>query len=98
MKFSLIQTAECTVKRMNKTELITELSKQLSFPEERCNIINNILEENFFISKKNRNKIIDGLIKNLDISKAEAEHIYSVSVKTFNDEVKNKLKNPFKSI
>lgn len=98
MKFSLIQTEECTVKKMNNTGFINELSKQLSFPPEKCNIINNILEENFFISKKNRGKIIDELMKQLNVSQADAENIYGVSVKIFNNEVKNKLKHPFKSI
>ena len=39
---------------MNKSEFIKELSKQTSYNEERCNTINNIVEDTFIIGKKNR--------------------------------------------
>ncbi len=43
---------------MNKKEFISELSKRLSYPKEKCFTINDILESNFFVSKKNKDKII----------------------------------------
>lgn len=45
---------------MNKSEFIKELSKQTSYNEERCNTINNIVEDTFIIGKrirKNNRKI-----------------------------------------
>ncbi len=44
---------------MNKKEFIDELSKRLSYPKEKCIMINDILESNFFISKKNKDKVIE---------------------------------------
>ena len=43
---------------MNKSEFIKELSKQTSYNEERCNTINNIVEDTFIIGKKNKEKIM----------------------------------------
>ena len=43
---------------MNKSEFIKELSKQTSYNEERCNTINNIVEDTFIIGKKNKEKIV----------------------------------------
>lgn len=81
--------------KMNKTGFINELSKQLSLSVEKCAVINDILEENFFISKKSKPKIVDELMRRLEISSDSAENIYDVSVKIVNDEVKNKIKHPF---
>lgn len=85
------------MKKMNKNGFIEKLSARLSYSSEKCTVINGILEENFFISKKSKVKIIDELIRRLEISECEAEQIYSVSVEIINDEVKNKLKRPFGS-
>lgn len=46
------------VKKMNKTEFLDKLAKELSYSLERCSIINEILENNFFISKKIRIKLL----------------------------------------
>lgn len=83
--------------KMNKNGFITELSKQLSYSKEKCIIINDILESNFFISKKNKDKIIDEFMQILNASNEEAIKIYDTSVKIIKDEVKNKLKHPFKN-
>lgn len=80
---------------MNKAGFINELSKQLSLSVEKCAVINDILEENFFISKKSKPKIVDELMRRIEISSDSAENIYDVSVKIVNDEVKNKIKHPF---
>lgn len=83
--------------KMNKTGFINELSKQLSLSVEKCAVINDILEENFFISKKSKPKIVDALMNKLNINNDEAVNIYNVSVKIFNSELKNKLHHPFGS-
>lgn len=54
---------------MNKSEFIKELSKQTSYNEERCNTINNIVEDTFIIGKKNKEKIIENqVLKKTSIS------------------------------
>ncbi len=82
---------------MNKTEFIDELSRVLSYPNDKCIIINEILENNFFISKKSKDKIIGEFIQKLDVNHEEAIRIYDMAVTIINEEVKNKLKHPFRS-
>ena len=85
------------VMNLNKTEFIKKLSKKLSYSKDKCIIINEILESNFFISKKNKDKIIEELIRVLDINQEEAINIYNIAVTIIKNEVKNKLRHPFKS-
>ncbi len=85
------------VMKMNKNGFISELSKQLSYSKEKCIKINNILENNFFISKKNKDKIIDEFMQILNISNEDAIKIYDKAVKIIKDEVKDKLSHPFKN-
>ncbi len=85
------------VMNLNKTEFINELSNTLSYSEDKCLIINEILEDNFFLSKKNRDKIIDELIQKLEINHEEAVMIYDVATKIIIKEIKDKLRHPFRS-
>ncbi len=85
------------VKKMNKKEFVVALSTELSLKEDKCYLISEILENNFFISKKSKDKIIKELIEKLEINSDEATNIYNVAIKIINDEIKNKLKYPFKS-
>lgn len=85
------------VKKMNKREFIEKLSHELSYTIDECTIINDILESNFFISKKSKDKIIDELVKNLSITEVEAEKIYNTSCSIIKEEIKNKIKHPFKN-
>lgn len=85
------------VMSMNKEKFVSELSKQLNYSIEKCHIINNILENNFVLSKKSKAKIIDDLIGQLDIENKEATKIYDIAIKIINDEIKRKLKHPFKN-
>lgn len=81
---------------MNKEELVSDLSKELSYSQDKCYLISEILESNFFISKKNKDKIINEFVNTLDIDINEAVNIYNVAIKVITEEVKNKLKHPFK--
>ncbi len=83
--------------KMNKNGFISELSKQLSYSKEKCIMINDILESNFFISKKNKDKIIDEFMQILNISNEDAIKIYDIAVKIIKDEIKDKLSHPFKN-
>jgi len=82
---------------MNKSEFIKKLSNKLSYTIDQCTIINDILESNFFISKKSKDKIINDLIQELSITEREAENIYDTSISIVKDEIKNKLTHPFKN-
>ena len=81
---------------MNKTEFLNELSKQTNLTEKEALLVNDILEKNFFISKKNKDKIISELVIKLDISLDKATEIYNICRKIVSDEIKDKLKHPFK--
>lgn len=85
------------VKQMNKREFIEKLSSELSYSVEKCTIINDVLENNFFISKKSKDKILNDLIEKLSITESEAGKIYDVSISIIKDEIKNKIKHPFKN-
>ena len=82
---------------MNKTEFIKELSDRLSYNEEECTVINSILEDNFFISKKNKDKIISEIVIKLNIDIEEATRIYDIAKKIMNEQIKNRLKHPFRN-
>ncbi len=76
---------------MNKKDFITELSKQTNLNEEEAIFVNDILEKNFFISKKNKDKIISELVIKLDISLAKAKEIYNICKIIVRDEIKDKF-------
>ena len=81
---------------MNKKEFLNELSKQTDLNKNKAILVNDILEKHFFISKKNKDKIISELVIKLDISLDKATEIYNVSKKIVSNEIINKLKHPFK--
>ena len=85
------------VMKMNKAGFIKELSKVNGYSIDDCIIINDVLENNFFISKKSKDKIVSELTSKLQINETEATSIYEKAKMIFNNEIKNKLKHPFKS-
>ena len=50
---------------MNKKEVIKKLGEVTNLSEEKCIIINDILEEHFIIGKNNKEKIISDISENL---------------------------------
>lgn len=80
---------------VNKTKFINELEKETQLSREECLIINDVLENNFIIGKKNKNKIITSLIEKLNINYEESENIYNVSIKIILSSIKRKLRHPF---
>ena len=87
---------KCMVIEMNKKEFLNELSRQTDLNESEAILVNDILEKNFFISKKNKDKIISELIIKLDISLDRATVIYDISKNIISNAIMNKLKQPFK--
>ncbi len=81
----------------NKSEFILELSRVLSYSQEMSIIIIEIIENHFFITPKGKEKIIDEFILKLKIDDQEAERIYEFVSQIIKNELKNKLKHPFKT-
>lgn len=82
---------------MNKSEFIKELSKQTEYDEERCTLINSIIEDTFIIGKKNKEKMIEKFKVQLDIDENKANNLYKTAMSIIGVEIKDKLKHPFKS-
>lgn len=85
------------VMKMNKEEFINALSEKINYSIEDTTRINSILEDNFIISKKNKQKIIDSLMNEFSINEEEADKIYNASVELITKQIKDKLRHPFKS-
>ena len=84
------------VMKMNKSKLIKRLKEETDYSEDRCVLVNDILENNFIIGRKNKQKIINDLILK-NFTEDEAENIYDISINIIMSEIKNKIKHPFKS-
>lgn len=82
---------------MNKNGFIEKLSKQTGYDEEKCILINNIIENHFILGRKNKDKIIKDLQVKASLSEDDSENVYDISIKIITGEIKNKLKHPFKS-
>lgn len=82
---------------MNKAGFIKELSKQTGYDEEKCILINDIIEDYFIFNKKSRKKIIQELQVKANLSEDDSENLYDICIKIITGEIKNKLKHPFKS-
>ena len=85
------------VKTMNKSDFIKQLSKQTNYSETDCVIINDILENNFFISKNSREKIISEIAIKFNTNREEASNIYDIAKEIINNQIKRKLHHPFGS-
>lgn len=82
---------------MNKDGFIKELSKQTGYDEEKCILINNVIENYFIFGRKNKDKIIQDLQVKTSLNEDDAENVYDITVKIITEEIKNKLRHPFKS-
>lgn len=82
---------------MNKNGFIKELSKQTGYDEEKCILINNIIEDHFIFGRKDKDKIIQDLQVRANLSENDAENVYDISMKIITEGIKNKVKHPFKS-
>lgn len=84
------------VMKKNKSKFIKRLKEETDYSEDRCVLVNDILENNFIIGRKNKQKIINDLILK-NFTEDEAENIYDMSINIIMSEIKNKIKHPFKS-
>ncbi len=86
------------VKKMNKHKFIEELSKITNIDVNTCTVINSIFEDNFFISKSSKDKIIKELTTKLEIDTTKAEEIYNTARDIMNKAVKNSILHPFRDL
>lgn len=82
---------------MNKSKFIKELENQTQYDEAKCILINDVIENNFIFGRRNKGKIIMNLQDKVNLSEDDAENVYDISMKIITEEIKNKLKHPFKS-
>lgn len=82
---------------MNKIGFIKELSKETGYSEQKCILINNVIENYFIFGRRNKDKIIKDLQTKVTLTEDDAENIYDISMKIITGEIKNKLRHPFKS-
>ena len=80
---------------MNKKEVIKKLGEVTNLSEEKCIIINDILEEHFIIGKNNKKKIISDISEKLKTTREESENIYESAMSIIGSGIKDKLKHPF---
>ena len=82
---------------MNKNEFLKELSKKTGYDKEKCILINSVIENYFIFGRKNKDKIIKDLQIKANLNENDSENVYDIWVKIINEEIKNKLKHPFKN-
>ena len=82
---------------MNKEKFIQQLLKRTNYTKNECEKINSILEQNFLMGKKNKEKILMSLIETLKINEEEADNIYNTSADILLEEIKERIRHPFKS-
>lgn len=80
---------------MNKKEVIKKLGEVTNLSEEKCVIINDILEEHFIIGKNNKEKIMSDISEKLKTTREESENIYESAMSIIGSGIKDKLKHPF---
>ena len=80
---------------MNKKDVIKKLGEVTNLSEEKCIIINDILEEHFIIGKNNKEKIISDISEKLETTREESENIYELAMSIIGSGIKDKLKHPF---
>lgn len=80
---------------MNKKDVIKKLGEVTNLSEEKCVIINDILEEHFIIGKNNKEKIISDISEKLETTREESENIYELAMSIIGSGIKDKLKHPF---
>lgn len=82
---------------MNKIGFIKELSKQTGYDEEKCILINDIIENYFIFGRKNKDKIMKDLQIKVGLNEDDSENVYDITMRILTEEMKNKLKHLFKN-
>ncbi|MBR1390227.1 MAG: hypothetical protein IJ567_02050 [Lachnospiraceae bacterium] len=80
---------------MNKTAFIEELKNKTGLTEEQAAAVNEIFESNFFLKKKNTDKIISQISEKLSFDNDKAKEIYDAAYDLIKNEIAGKIKHPF---
>ncbi|MBR1654431.1 MAG: hypothetical protein IJ690_05750 [Clostridia bacterium] len=80
---------------MNKTEFIKELTEKTGYDEEKCIVINSIIEDTFFVGVNNKEKMKAKLIEKMGVSEEEADKIYNSAMEIIARGMLNKMIHPF---
>lgn len=80
---------------MNKKEFVNELSTKLGFDVEKCEKINDILEDTFIIGNKNKEKIIEKFKTQFNMNDEDADKLYNDVMQVVGTGLKDKFTNPF---
>lgn len=80
---------------MNKTEFIKELTEKTGYDEEKCTLINSIIEDTFFVGVNNKEKMKAKLIEKMGVSEEEADKIYNSAMEIIARGMLNKMIYPF---
>ncbi|MBR3256017.1 MAG: hypothetical protein IKF97_07450 [Clostridia bacterium] len=82
---------------MNKKDFISKLKEATGYDETKCNSINEIIESHFIIGKNGKEQIISDFKSKLLLNDDDADKLYNICMELIGEEIKNKLKHPFKS-
>ena len=82
---------------MNKTGFINQIMVEANVDIATATIINDCMEENFILGKKNKEKTINSMIEKLNINEETADNYYNIASSIIAKNIKEKLKHPFKS-
>ena len=82
----------------NKRAVLVDLKERLNCSEQDCIIINNIVEETSLFGRKNKEKMINGFMEQLDVTEARADEIYNTFMDIFKSRIKYRFRHPIKSI
>lgn len=80
---------------MNKTTFIEELKNKTGLTGEQAAAVNEIFESNFFLKKKNSDKIISQISEKLSLDNDRAKEIYDATCDLIGNQIVGKLKHPF---
>ena len=85
------------VTKMNKTGFINQIMTEANVDIATATLINDCMEENFPLGKKNKEKTINSMIEKLNVSEEVANNYYNIASSLIAKNIKEKLKHPFKS-
>lgn len=85
------------VKKMNKSKFLEVIKEKTGLTMEQAILVSDALDDNFFLSKSNKEKTIASIKSKLNIDDEKATSIYEICVDIAKTEIKEKLKHPFRS-
>ena len=77
---------------------IEAISKKTNLTKGEATIVNSVLEDNFFLSKKSKDKIVASIQNDINVSYDRALEIYEICIDIVKENIKFKLKHPFKNL